>query len=208
MTSSTPAPRRKEEFVEALLPLTKLDRSDLQTMTLEKVRVVWLSLRPSKKISVAMAQGRQVGPPQDVPGPCGDLFLQSCFRACSGPAIVWRWNSISTRPGRGGAFVSSTWAGNDSVDKQVGWVGCVRPMTVGGNPSPVVQKALKTKEKEQYFEWLANRKEKKNPECFGGYKVPVLDQDEEMKGIGPWPSQGHKGLQSTNGGGEQVDKGV
>lgn len=64
-----------------------------------------------------------------------------------------------------------------------GWVGCVR--THDGNPSAVVPKALKTKEKEQYLQWLANRKEKKNPECFEGYKVPVLDQDEEMKGIGP-----------------------
>ena len=33
------------------------------------------------------------------------------------PRSSGRWNSISTRPGRGGAFVSSTWAGNDSVDK-------------------------------------------------------------------------------------------
>ncbi len=199
--------------MEALLPLTKLDRSELQGMTLEKLRVVWAGLRPSKKIQVLPTGWRKAD----------KLTLLKMYQnhvvdfynlAPDGHWLQWTRDRLVVEldqyqmearglldePEEEGKplvpFCPECGLGMiERTNRMDGsrFFGCVRfpacratlPMTVGGNPSPVVQKALKAKEKEQYLEWLANRKEKKNPENFEGYKVPVIDQDEEMKGPGP-----------------------
>ena len=185
MASMVTNPRKKEEYVDALLPLTRLTKAELMGMTIEKLKVVWAGLKPARKVQI-LPVGWKKADKLTLLQYYQDYMVDFYKMEPDGHWLHYTRDRLVVElqayvdeaqslvdveaetaplapfcPECGLSMVERTCR----LDGKKLW-GCVRfpvckgtlPVLTNKQPTAVVQKALKAKEEKQFREWL----EKKN----------------------------------------------
>lgn len=202
MAAVDKAPQRKPELVEALLPLTRLTRAQLNEMKVDQLKVVWNALKPQKKESVLPANWKKGDKPMlqnlyqtmvvDFYKKPQDGHWLSWNRARLIHELEWYQTEVQEMmetpeskidipvcPECGIPMCERT----NRLDGSL-FYGCYRfpccratlPITMAGKPTAEMQKIQKAKEFKQYQDWISKQAKS------SGYKVVGADDSEEMNG--------------------------
>ena len=197
------APRRKEEFIQALLPLVKLERRELEALGMEKLRVIWAQLRPGKPAKMLPAGWRKLDKMslqclyQEKVVPFYSRQEDGHWLAWTRDRLVVELKNFQEEAGEmqeeepkplapmceacGVGMVERT----NRMDGRSFW-GCIRfpackmtlPFTYDKKPMEVMQKAIK---REEYQQYLRLKNKKVADDAQEHQKESMLD-GEEMDG--------------------------
>lgn len=197
-------PKNKEDFVEALVPLVRLDRQELRAMKMEELRAAWRSLKPAKRNKVLPSQWRKMNrlelqvtyqdyvvpfySPQDdgrwLDWPRDMLIVE--LKQYEAEALMMQDEEpvpLAPTCERCGLVMLEKTNRMDGSK----FYGCLRfplcrqtlPLTVAKQPAAVMQKAQKEKELRQFQEFKAK---KTMMEAAQGMKTTMMDGGEDMGG--------------------------